>query len=92
MKSIILTTVAFLLSTTWLAAQSELNTTVKVTPLGSSCLEVVNFGGTTMVERAGSAGVQIAIVPALHDNGIPNSLLPILLLDPQSILRSTIST
>jgi hypothetical protein len=46
-----------------------------VVPLVSSCLEVVNFGGTRTVERAGSAGVQIAVVPAFHDNGIPNSLL-----------------
>jgi L-ascorbate metabolism protein UlaG (beta-lactamase superfamily) len=46
-----------------------------VVPLGSSCLGIVNFGGTRTVERPGSAGVQIAVVPAFHDNGIPNSLL-----------------
>lgn len=34
-RSMILTTVAFLLPAAWLAAQSEPNTTVKVTPLGS---------------------------------------------------------
>jgi hypothetical protein len=45
-------------------------------PQGSSCIEVVNFGGTRTVERAGIAEVQIAVVPAIHDNGIPNSLLP----------------
>ena len=28
------------------------------------------------MERAGIAGVQIAVVAAIHDNGIPNSLLP----------------
>ena len=47
-----------------------------VVPQGSSCLEVVNFGGTRTVERAGRAGVQIAVVPAYHDNGIPDSLVP----------------
>jgi L-ascorbate metabolism protein UlaG (beta-lactamase superfamily) len=47
-----------------------------VTPLSGACTGSIGYGAKRTIRAAGAAsGVQIALVHALHGNGLPNSLL-----------------
>jgi glyoxylase-like metal-dependent hydrolase (beta-lactamase superfamily II) len=60
-RSIILATAAFLLPVAWLAAQSESNTTVKVTPLGSKTRRILVYDRAKIFEDP--TGVRILYDP-----------------------------
>lgn len=46
-----------------------------IVPTPSVCTAGLNFGSTRMLTRAGAGSVRIAVVPAIHTNGIPAQFL-----------------
>jgi len=46
-----------------------------IVPAPSVCNAALNFGSTRMLTRAGAGSVRIAVVPAVHTNGIPAQYL-----------------